>query len=89
MKRLLFIIAMLLPVFTYAQKPAPSTYDLLIGTYTKGTSKGILVYRFYVETGRLAFLSEARGPIAVIDANLLPFLLLLYFLNRLPRNCWA
>lgn len=49
------------PVLTYAQKKAPSTYDLLIGTYTKGTSKGILVYRFYVETGRLAFLSEIDG----------------------------
>ena len=61
MKRLLLIIALLFPVFTYAQKPAPSTYDLLIGTYTKGSSKGILVYRFYVESGRLAYLSQIEG----------------------------
>jgi 6-phosphogluconolactonase len=61
MKRLLLIISLLFPVLTYAQKQAPSTYDLLIGTYTKGTSKGILVYRFYTETGRLAYLSQIEG----------------------------
>lgn len=61
MKRFLLIVMLVFPVLTYAQKKAPSTYDLLIGTYTKGTSKGILVYRFYVETGRLAFLSEIDG----------------------------
>jgi len=58
MKRLLLIIALLCPVFTFAQKKASTTYDLLIGTYTKGTSKGIAVYRFYVETGKLAYLSQ-------------------------------
>jgi 6-phosphogluconolactonase len=58
MKRLLFIIALVLPALAFAQKKAPSTYDLVIGTYTKGTSKGIIVYRFYVETGKLAYLSE-------------------------------
>lgn len=61
MKRLLLIISLLFPVLTYAQKTAPSTYDLLIGTYTKGKSKGILVYRFYVETGKLAYLSQIEG----------------------------
>jgi 6-phosphogluconolactonase len=61
MKRLLLIITLLFPVLIYAQKPPPSTYDLLIGTYTKGTSKGILVYRFYTETGRLAYLSQIEG----------------------------
>ncbi|MFI5160541.1 MAG: lactonase family protein [Sphingobacteriales bacterium] len=58
MKRLLFILALVLPVLTFAQKKAPSTYDLVVGTYTKGTSKGIIVYRFYVETGKLSYLSE-------------------------------
>jgi 6-phosphogluconolactonase len=58
MKRLLFILALVLPALTFAQKKAPSTYDLVVGTYTKGTSKGIIVYRFYVETGKLAYLSE-------------------------------
>ncbi|MDB5151283.1 MAG: lactonase family protein [Mucilaginibacter sp.] len=61
MKKLLLVISLLFPVLAYAQKPAPSTYDLLIGTYTKGTSKGILVYRFYTETGRLAYLSQIEG----------------------------
>ncbi len=40
------------------KKTAPSTFDLLIGTYTKGKSKGIYVYRFYAETGRTAYLNE-------------------------------
>src|SRR5580698_5082372 len=60
MRKLLLIISLLFPVLIYAQqkKTAPSTYDLLIGTYTKGKSKGIYVYRFYSETGKLAYLNE-------------------------------
>jgi 6-phosphogluconolactonase len=60
MKKFLLIISMLFPVLIYAQhkKTAPSTFDLLIGTYTKGKSKGIYVYRFYAETGRTAYLNE-------------------------------
>jgi 6-phosphogluconolactonase len=60
MKKFLVIISLLFPVLIYAQKKktAPSTYDLLIGTYTKGTSKGIYVYRFYAETGKVAYLNE-------------------------------
>src|ERR1700748_2582377 len=58
MKRLLFILALVLPALTFAQKKAPSTYDLVVGTYTKGTSKGIIVYRFYAESGKLSYLSE-------------------------------
>ena len=60
MKKFLIIISLLFPVFIYAQKkkPLPTTFDLLIGTYTKGKSKGIYVYRFYSETGRLAYLNE-------------------------------
>jgi 6-phosphogluconolactonase len=63
MKKFLLILALAFPVLTYAQKKdkTPSTYDLLIGTYTKGKSKGILVYRFYVETGKLAYLSQIEG----------------------------
>lgn len=63
MKRFLLILALLFPAVIYAQKKdkTPSTYDLLIGTYTKGKSKGILVYRFYVETGKLAYLSQIEG----------------------------
>jgi 6-phosphogluconolactonase len=60
MKKFLLIISMLFPVLIYAQhkKAEPSTYDLLIGTYTKGKSKGIYVYRFYTQTGKLAYLNE-------------------------------
>ena len=60
MRKLLVIISLFSSLFTYAQhkKTGPSTYDLLIGTYTTGSSKGIYVYRFYVESGRLAYLNE-------------------------------
>ena len=61
MKKFLLILTLLFPVLTYAQKKAPTTYDLLIGTYTKGKSKGIQVFRFYVETGKLAYLSQIEG----------------------------
>jgi 6-phosphogluconolactonase len=61
MRKLLLIIALFSPALIYAQhkKKTPSTFDLLIGTYTKpDKSKGIYVYRFYAETGRLAYLNE-------------------------------
>lgn len=58
MKKLLFILMLALPVLGIAQKKLPSTYDLIIGTYTKGESKGMYVYRFYVETGKLAYLNQ-------------------------------
>ena len=63
MRKFLLIISLLFPVCIYAQhkKTAPSTYDLLIGTYTKGKSKGIYVYRFYAETGKVAYLNEIDG----------------------------
>jgi len=60
MKKFLLVLTFAFPVLVYAQhkKTAPTTFDLLIGTYTKGTSKGIYVYRFYAETGKLAYLNE-------------------------------
>src|ERR1700760_239943 len=60
MKKLLYLIVILFPALTYAQKKSkvPSTYDLVIGTYTTGSSKGIYVYRFYTETGKIAYLNE-------------------------------
>jgi len=60
MKKILFIALLLFPVLIYAQKKSkiPSTYDLIIGTYTTGQSKGIYVYRFYTETGKIAYLNE-------------------------------
>ncbi|MBS1530318.1 MAG: lactonase family protein [Bacteroidetes bacterium] len=58
MKRLLLILALLISAQGFAQKKAPTSYDLVIGTYTKGASKGIYVYRFYTESGKLAYLSQ-------------------------------
>ncbi|RFZ81716.1 lactonase family protein [Mucilaginibacter terrenus] len=61
MKRLLLIVALLSPVIVLAQKTMPKTFDLVVGAYTKGSSKGIAVYRFYAETGRVAYLSQIDG----------------------------
>ena len=60
MKKLLLIVLLIIPIISFAQKkkPEPSTFDVLIGTYTKGTSRGIYVYRFYEQSGKLAFLNE-------------------------------
>jgi 6-phosphogluconolactonase len=58
MKKLLLIVGLLIPVLGFAQKKWPKTFDLIIGTYTKGDSKGIYVYRFYEETHKTAYLSE-------------------------------
>jgi len=61
MKKFLILILLVFPVLIFAQKKKPgppTTYDLLIGTYTKGKSKGIYVYRFYAEKGRLEYLNE-------------------------------
>src|ERR1700761_4897852 len=60
MKKFLLIVSLLFPVLIYAQKKkaGPTSFDLLIGTYTKGKSKGIYVYRFYAESGKVAFLNE-------------------------------
>lgn len=60
MKKFLILISMLSPVLGIAQKkPAfPKTFDLVVGAYTSGSSKGIAVYRFYTETGRLAYLNQ-------------------------------
>jgi 6-phosphogluconolactonase len=63
MKKLLLLTALLFSAQLFAQKKdnTPKTYDLLIGTYTTGTSKGISVYRFYTETGKTAYLNQVTG----------------------------
>jgi 6-phosphogluconolactonase len=60
MKKILLLFVVLIPVLGFCQKkkPLPSTFDVLIGTYTKGSSKGIYVYRFYEQNGQMAFLNE-------------------------------
>ncbi|MCJ8211396.1 lactonase family protein [Mucilaginibacter sp. RS28] len=61
MKKLLLVVILSAPSLLFAQKKLPKTYDLLIGTYTKpGGSTGIQVYRFYAETGRMAYLSQTE-----------------------------
>jgi 6-phosphogluconolactonase len=64
MKKFLLILAMASPVLCFAQKKGeePKVYDLLIGTYTRpNASKGISVYRFYEETGKVAYLNQIDG----------------------------
>ncbi|MBD1387253.1 lactonase family protein [Mucilaginibacter rigui] len=60
MKKFLILISILSPVLGIAQKKPvfPKTFDLVVGAYTSGSSKGIAVYRFYTETGRLAYLNQ-------------------------------
>ncbi len=79
---------MLFPVLIYAQhkKTGPYTFDLLIGTYTKGKSKGIYVYRFYAESGRLAYLNEIDGvdnPSYLTVSNNNKFV---YAVNEIGKN---
>jgi len=88
MKKLVLILSLVLPVLTYAQKKkaAPSSFDLLVGTYTTGKSKGIYVYRFYAEGGRLAYLNEiddVANPsyLCVSDNNKY-----VYAVNELDKN---
>jgi 6-phosphogluconolactonase len=56
----LFVLSSLAPAFCFAQKgKIVKTYDLLIGAYTRPNgSKGIYVYRFDTETGKVTYLSE-------------------------------
>jgi 6-phosphogluconolactonase len=62
MNKLLIMLLLVSPSLCFAQKPLPKTYDLLIGTYTRpNASKGIYVYRFYAETGKIAYLNEIDG----------------------------
>ncbi|WP_345953561.1 lactonase family protein [Mucilaginibacter sp. PAMB04168] len=59
MKKLLLLLYMI-PATLAAQPKPPKTLDLLIGTYTTNGSDGIYVYRFYTESGRLAYLSRTE-----------------------------
>jgi len=60
MKKLLYLF-IILPTLLFAQPKVPKSYDLLIGTYTNNGSDGIYVYRFYTESGRLAYLNRTTG----------------------------
>ncbi len=62
--KLLFacILALLMPLFLSAQKQqAAHFYHLLVGTYTNGTSKGIYVYKFDTQTGKVVLEQVAEG----------------------------
>jgi 6-phosphogluconolactonase len=91
MKKIVLIIALLSPWFIYAQnksnkKKGPSTYDLVIGTYTTGSSKGIAVYRFYAENGRLAYLSQIDGVDNPSYLTLSSNNKFIYAVNELPKG---
>jgi 6-phosphogluconolactonase len=62
MKKILLTAIMLVPGLIFAQKKnmGPKTYDLVIGSYTSGKAKGIAVYRFYTESGKVAYLNEIQ-----------------------------
>jgi 6-phosphogluconolactonase len=88
MKKFLLIIAMLSPALTFAQnkKAGPKTFDLVVGTYTTGKSKGIVVYRFYAETGKLAYLSEIDGVNNPSYLTLSANNKFIYAVNELPKG---
>jgi hypothetical protein len=55
-------LALALPVFLQAQKKQGARYyHLLVGTYTNGTSKGIYVYKFDTQTGKVVLEQVAEG----------------------------
>ncbi|SDE81041.1 6-phosphogluconolactonase [Mucilaginibacter pineti] len=91
MKKVLLMIALLSPLLSSAQnksnkKTGPKTYDLVVGTYTTGKSKGIVVYRFYVESGKLAYLSEiddVTNPSYLTVSKNNHFI---YAVNELPKG---
>jgi 6-phosphogluconolactonase len=56
MKQLLFNLLLAIPVMSYSQ----SEHYLLIGTYTKGKSEGIYVYKFNNNSGDATLVSSAR-----------------------------
>jgi 6-phosphogluconolactonase len=88
MKKFLLLIAMLSPALTFAQnkKTGPKTFDLIVGTYTTGKSKGIAVYRFYAETGKLAYLSEIDGVTNPSYLTLSANNKFVYAVNELPKG---
>jgi 6-phosphogluconolactonase len=51
------ILLLVLPAMSYAQ----TDYYLLIGTYTKGKSEGIYVYKLNSKTGDVTFVSKAAA----------------------------
>jgi 6-phosphogluconolactonase len=61
MKKFQLAIALLLPLFGFSQQ---KNYDLLLSGYTPtGADKGISVYRFNAETGKVNLLSQVEGSL--------------------------
>ncbi|THU32441.1 lactonase family protein [Niastella caeni] len=57
MKKIWHIILLLIPIIGDCQM----NYYLLIGTYTKGKSEGLYVYKMNSETGEVSFVSKAAA----------------------------
>lgn len=57
----LFLILCMVPGLLNAQSKLPKTLDLLVGSYTTNGSDGIYVYRFYTESGKIAYLNRTAG----------------------------
>lgn len=63
MKKLLIVLSLLSPLSGFSQQIA-RTYDLLLGGYTPaGEDRGISVYRFNSETGKVSLLSQVEGSL--------------------------
>lgn len=90
MKNIFLFILLAVPVLTYAQKSKsknPSSYDLVIGTYTSGKSEGIYVYRFYPESGgRFAYLNKATGVVNPSYLCISPDDKFVYAVNELDKT---
>ncbi|MCS3736869.1 lactonase family protein [Mucilaginibacter dorajii] len=88
MKKVLLMVTLLSPLFNFAQdkKPLPKTFDLVVGTYTTGTSKGIMVYRFYTQSGKLAYLSQVDGVTNPSYLQVSKNNKFIYAVNELPKG---
>lgn len=69
-----------------SKKPIPKTFDLVVGTYTTGTSKGIMVYRFYTQSGKLAYLSQIDGVTNPSYLQVSKNNKFIYAVNELPKG---
>ncbi len=89
MKKLFLAVVLLMPVLVHAQKnkkKGPTSYDMVIGTYTSGKGEGIYVYRFYPESGRFAYLNKATGVVNPSYLCLSPDNKFVYAVNELDKS---
>jgi 6-phosphogluconolactonase len=89
MKKYLLVASLLLPLLGVAQQKnaQPKIYDLLLGGYTTPTQdKGISVYRFNSETGKISLLSQVEGSVNPDFLALSSDNKFVYACNVAPKN---